>query len=211
MNEQTLKTIIFFSVIVILISSIVVIYSSCKRQDYFTPVEAVKTLTDGNKTFQKGDHNLYQNVKPKVAVLCCSEHYIPAEILFNLNKGEVVMVQELGQVPYLNSMASLEYAVGQLGVNSLIVLGHSNCQAVKMAMDAPPHGSPFLDFICKTISDNFKVEDVLDDAIKKNAQSTLHKIIQSSDIINNAINANKLSVMWGVYDEKSGKVDLKQT
>lgn len=211
MDEQTLKTLIFFSVMLILVLSILVIYSTCKRRDYFTPSEAVSALRKGNITFQSGKNKSDQNIKPKVAVLCCSECSEYIESIFNLNKGDVMVVKEFGQVPYLNSMASLEYAVGQLGVNSLIVLGHSNCGAVKMAMEAEPHGSPFLNFICKTISDNFKDEDVLDVAIEKNAQNTLHKIIQSSDIINNLINKNKLTAMWGVYDEKTGRVNLQQS
>lgn len=211
MDEQTLKTLIFFSVTFILVLSIVVIYSTCKRRDYFTPSEAMAALTNGNTTFQSGKTKIAETVKPKVVVLCCSECCEALEDIFNLKKGEVIVVKEFGQVPYLNSMASLEYAVGQLGVNSLIVLGHDNCEAVKMAMEAEPHGSPFLDFIGKTISDNFKVEDLIDVAVKKNAQNTLHKIIQSSNIINNLINENKLTVMWGVYDGKTGKVNLQQT
>lgn len=211
MDTETCKVLISVAVILLLITSIVVIYNSCKRKDYFTPSEAVGVLSEGNKNFQKGDHKSFQNVKPKVAILCCSEHYIPVESLFNLQKGEIVVVQELGHVPYLNSMASLEYAIGQLGVNSLIILGHQNCSAVKMAMEAEPHGSPFLDFISRTIKNNFDVKDSLDVAVAKNAQNTLHKVIQSSDIINNAINANQLSVMWGVYEPETGKVNLRQT
>jgi carbonic anhydrase len=209
MDEQTLKMLVFFSVILVLVASIVIIYSSCKRKDYFSSSDAVSVLSNGNKTFHPSMMNM--NVKPKVVVLCCSEHHVNVENLFNLKEGEVCVVRELGHVPYLNSMASLEYSIGQLGASALVVLGHSNCAGVKMAMEAQPHGSPFLNFIGDTIQDNIKVEDTLPEAIKHNAQNTLHKIIQSSDIVNGAINANKLAVMWGVHDEKTGKVELIQT
>jgi carbonic anhydrase len=209
MNEQNLKILIFLSVIAVLIASIVIIYFSCKRKDYFSSSDAVSVLSNGNKAFHPSVMKM--NVKPKVVVLCCSEHHVPVENLFNLKEGEVCVVRELGHVPYLNSMASLEYSIGQLGANALVVLGHSNCAGVKMAIEAQPRGSPFLDFIGNTIQDNIKVEDSLSEAIKHNAQNTLHKVIQSSDIINSAINANKLAVMWGVHDEKTGKVDLIQT
>ena len=108
-----------------------------------TPERAVNLLVEGNQrylaqkliSFQedldilKADSEEHQ--EPFAAVLSCADSRVPVELVFDQSIGHVFVVRVAGNVATPDTIASLEYGAAVLGVKALVVLGHTNCGAVK--------------------------------------------------------------------------------
>src|SRR5262249_35897071 len=76
--------------------------------------------------------------EPIAAVLACADSRVPVELVFDQTIGHIFVTRVAGNIASPDIIASLEYAVAVLGVETLLVLGHSSCGAVKAAMKADP-------------------------------------------------------------------------
>jgi len=109
--------------------------------------EIIKNLLEGNKRYVAGkpqhsvvSHelliNLYENGQyPFAAVVSCSDSRVPVELVFDARPGELFVVRTAGNVAGLFAIGSIEYAVMELKVPLVIVLGHQKCGAVRAALD----------------------------------------------------------------------------
>ena len=94
-------------------------------------------------TFQKQKdviyHLLEQGQKPSTLVISCSDIRISPNEIFATNPGEIYIINNIGGlVPKYQSqgihgiLAAIEYAVKNLEVQNIIVLGHAKCDAMKL-------------------------------------------------------------------------------
>ena len=77
-----------------------------------------------------------QGQKPFAAILTCADSRVPPEIMFDQGFGDLFVVRIAGNTaadPIV--VGSLEYGVEVLGCVLVFVLGHSDCGAVKSAID----------------------------------------------------------------------------
>ncbi|WP_091848152.1 carbonic anhydrase [Bifidobacterium commune] len=74
--------------------------------------------------------SLIDGQHPDAAVLSCSDSRVPPEILFDQGLGDMFTVRTAGQILDDAVIGSLEYAVTNLGVSLLVVLGHEHCGAI---------------------------------------------------------------------------------
>jgi carbonic anhydrase len=106
-----------------------------------------------------------------------------------------------------------------LGVKLVLLLGHSDCGAVKSATAAangpatyPPgqYGAigAVVDRIVPPIQALPPGERTLSNSIVVNAQARASEIANSDPIIRPAVDAGRLAVVSGVYDIADGKVSL---
>ncbi|MCX7971435.1 MAG: carbonic anhydrase, partial [Negativicutes bacterium] len=72
----------------------------------------------------KGQH-------PFAVVVSCSDSRVPPEIVFDCGIGDLFVIRTAGEVVEDVEMGSIEYAVNHLGVKLVVVLGHTECGAVK--------------------------------------------------------------------------------
>lgn len=72
--------------------------------------------------------------RPQVAVLTCADARVSPARLFDLPEGALFVVRVAGASATPEAVASLRYAVGELGVGTVVVLGHSHCGAVTAAL-----------------------------------------------------------------------------
>jgi carbonic anhydrase len=80
---------------------------------------------------------------PNVMIICCSDSRVDPETIFNAGPGELFVVRNVANLvpPYETSgqfhgvSAAIEFAVLNLRVKHLIVMGHSGCGGVKAAID----------------------------------------------------------------------------
>ncbi len=80
---------------------------------------------------------------PDVMIICCSDSRMDPETIFNAGPGELFVVRNIANLvpPYETSgkfhgvSAAIEFAVLNLRVKHLIVMGHSGCGGVKAAID----------------------------------------------------------------------------
>ncbi|HET9939045.1 MAG TPA: carbonic anhydrase [Gaiella sp.] len=74
---------------------------------------------------------------PFAAVVGCSDARVPLELVLGQQANDVFVVRVAGNVLGRECLGSLEYAVDHLErLRLLVVLGHTNCGAVRAAVDA---------------------------------------------------------------------------
>lgn len=116
-----------------------------KTPEGVTPEQAMKWLKNGNRRFTKGFFRndgatkkdilrLSSGQKPHSIILSCSDSRVPPEVVFDQKLGEVFVVRTAGEVLDSASIASIEYAVEHLGSRNILVMGHTQCGAVKAAL-----------------------------------------------------------------------------
>lgn len=94
--------------------------------------------------------------RPSVAVLACSDARVPPSIVFDQPAGELFVVRVAGNTAAASVRASLAYAIDELGVDLLVVLGHTGCGAVAAAASGTCTGelAPVVGPICRLASEH---------------------------------------------------------
>ncbi len=108
------------------------------------------TLIEGYQRFRKSDWQrqrarwaeLAEGQSPKVMVIACSDSRVDPATIFDTSPGEMFVVRNVANlVPPCETgggrhgvSAALEFAVTQLEVEEVIVLGHGQCGGIKAAL-----------------------------------------------------------------------------
>jgi carbonic anhydrase len=116
-------------------------------------------LIDGYRAFLIGrlrhEQDRYRDLgesgqSPKIMIIGCCDSRVSPEVIFDARPGELFVVRNVANIvpPYAPDgrahgvSAALEYAVGELKVRHIVVLGHAQCGGVKaFAEDAAPLSS----------------------------------------------------------------------
>lgn len=81
---------------------------------------------------------LARGQRPWAALLTCADSRVAPEWLFDQGPGALFDVRSAGNTAFDAGIASLEYAVAELAVPLIMVLGHSGCGAVTAALSRDP-------------------------------------------------------------------------
>ena len=103
------------------------------------PLSTWNRLREGNErlTHASAAHRERHSAgKPIAAVFHCADAAQTSEVLFDQSLGSVLNVSTLGHVVDAGVLATMEYAVGTLEVPLIVVLGHQECPAMQMALQA---------------------------------------------------------------------------
>jgi len=110
-----------------------------------TPEQALSRLKDGNARFVSGhtiNCDLPAQVKgtaagqaPFAAVLGCMDSRVSPELVFDQRLGDIFGIRIAGNFVNPDILGSLEYATKVVGTKLIVVLGHTDCGAVKGAID----------------------------------------------------------------------------
>lgn len=189
-------------------------------QSNLTPDEALKQLMAGNERFAANkltsiEHDLevlknhtVDKQEPFAAILACADSRVPVELVFDQTIGQIFVTRVAGNMGTSEIIASLEYGVAVLGVEVLLVLGHSGCGAVKAAMKAdavPGQISALYPYLRPAVEQS---GGDFNKAVSVNAKIQADLLRTSSPVLRDAIKAGKLRVESGVYDLATGKVTL---
>lgn len=116
-----------------------------------TPQQIWDLLKEGNQRFVEQSvvrpHSTPEHLKalqgkqePVAAVLACSDSRAPVELIFDTGFGDLFVVRTAGEAVAPAVFGSLEYAVENLNIGLIVVLGHENCGAVAAAINALDKG-----------------------------------------------------------------------
>ncbi|MFM7085888.1 MAG: carbonic anhydrase [Cyanobium sp.] len=150
---------------------------------------------------------LARGQRPWAAVLTCADSRVPPEWLFDVGPGELFDVRSAGNTPFHAGIASLEYAVAELAVPLILVLGHSGCGAVTAAMGEAPL-TPLLQELVDPIRACLKPGMDLQAAIAANARATAAALPQGSALLAEAVAQRRLKVAAATVEIGSGAVTL---
>ena len=103
---------------------------------------------------------------PFAVIVGCSDSRVPPELLFDAGPGDLFVIRLAGNVVDDHAVASIEYAVAQLGTPLVMVLGHESCGAVGAAVAAETQDAEFEGHIHDLVEAirPLAVEEVLDEA-----------------------------------------------
>jgi carbonic anhydrase len=155
---------------------------------------------------------------PEAAVIACSDSRVPPEILFDQGVGDLFVVRVAGNVvggtgPVVKG--SVEYAVAVLKVPLVVLLGHSQCGAVKAAVEhidqrdsLPGAINELVELIKPAVEEvRGKPGDKLANAIRANVELGVERLKGLEPILAGPVAAGKLTVVGATYDLASGRVE----
>jgi carbonic anhydrase len=119
-----------------------------------------------------------------------------------------------GNVVNNDILASIEYAIKYVGSKVLMVLGHTECGAIKSAKQriTDGHLTDLLKRIQPSISKALLRDDkeyLFDDKVAyANVENSLEEILIRSEIVKEMFEKGQIGIVGGVYNIENGQVDF---
>jgi carbonic anhydrase len=190
-----------------------------------TPDEALKRLKDGNARFVAGQAlhcDLLEQVRstatqqaPFAVVLGCIDSRVPPELVFDQQIGAMFVARVAGNIASPDVVGSLEFATALAGAKLIVVLGHSECGAVKGAIDDAKLGS--LSGVLAQIRPSLKQLDykgvptskdkaLVQRVAEQNAKDAAAQLASRSETMAGLVRDGKLKIVYAMHDVSTGKV-----
>ncbi len=199
-----------------------------KAQAAITPAKALEMLKQGNGRFVSGknvERDFLAQVKqtangqfPFAAVVSCLDSRIPSAIVFDRGIGDLFVARVAGNFVNDDILGSLEFATKLAGAKLILVMGHTECGAVKGACDAAQLG-----LLTATLANiNPAVRAVQGDYTPRNSrnakfvqavaemnvQLTMQALRDRSVVLREMIDKGQIDLIGAMYDVSSGKVSF---
>jgi len=214
------------------------------QADAPVPAEkALQKLKDGNARYVEGkplerrfDANYRRALAqhgqlPFATILGCADSRCPIEILFDVQPGDIFVLRNAGNTcthAEGSMVGSMEYSVGHLHTNLVIVLGHTKCGAivgatgVALSKKEKPESvkeqstlekllgglGPVALQAAAELPSGASTEEVAAHAIKVNVFHTIEKLLTYSKPLREKVRQGEVVVQGAIYDIVSGKVDF---
>jgi carbonic anhydrase len=195
-------------------------------QAAMTPQQALAELRAGNARFVAGQsrvRDLPAEVKataagqyPIAVILSCLDSRQPSEIVFDQGIGDIFSARVAGNVLNDDILGSMEFACKVSGAKLIAVVGHSNCGAIKGAVDDVELGNltgllskikPAMDGVSADVqprtSKNYAFVDQVSEA---NVRLVMKEIPERSPILREMLDQGQIALVGGMYDLATGKV-----
>ena len=194
-------------------------------QDAVSPDEAIKRLQDGNARYVAGvsvnrDYSVDRAARalgqrPFAAIVSCADSRIAPELVFDQGPGDLFVVRVAGNFVNEDGLASLEFGTSVLGCSVVMVLGHSNCGAVRAAIDVANDGTelpghlPSLTTAIKPAVETAMAgapDDLLAAVTAENVRMNVAYLQTAAPILSDLVGSGKVKVIGGEYELSSGMV-----
>lgn len=196
------------------------------RQSALTPDAALQTLKDGNARFLAGKSvhcDLMAQVRataagqaPFAAIVGCIDSRVPPEMVFDQHIGDIFAARIAGNFVNTDIIGSLEFATKVAGAKAIVVLGHTECGAIKGALDGAKLGNltAMLRHFDPAIAASQSVEGERSSKNKKlmeavtnhNAQLAAKMLMDQSEVLREMVKAKELVIASAIHDIETGKV-----
>ena len=199
-------------------------------RDKVTPRQALDILIEGNQRFKNNvqrEHDMLsvrdvikEKQHPFASVLGCSDSRTTVELIFDQNLGDIFSVRLAGNIASIKAIGSLEFSCKYLGSKLVVVMGHSNCGAIKAACDHYKGGNigeiiELIDpavLLEKTILE--KRDSSNDAFVEKvcfhNVEVQTERILKRSSLLTEMIEKKEIGLVGAVYNLVSGEVEFDQ-
>ena len=198
-------------------------------RDNLSPQDALDILVQGNKRFienKQQDKNFsemreaLENIQqPFAAILGCSDSRVAPELIFDQTLGDIFSVRLAGNVACRKAIGSLEYSCKYLGSKIIVVMGHSNCGAVKAACDNFEEGNitEIIKLLQPAVSEetttldperNSKNSQFVANVCFLNVKKQIQNIINQSDILRDLLDKKQIGIIGAIYNFASGQVEF---
>jgi carbonic anhydrase len=158
--------------------------------------------------------------EPFAAILGCSDSRVPVEIVFDQGLGDLFVIRVAGNIVAPSLVGSVEFAAERFGTRLVVVLGHSNCGAIKATVDQlqrPKENQSrnlhsIVDLIRPSVEDllatHLDLDELLHQAVRANIRASVNHLRHGSEIIEQLVLNDGLLVVGAEYSLDSGVVDF---
>jgi len=190
-----------------------------------TPDAALQLLKDGNDRFLAGktrNCDLLKQVKetanqqsPFAAVVGCIDSRVPPELVFDQRLGDIFAARIAGNFVNTDILGSLEFATQLVGAKLIVVLGHTECGAIKGAADNAKLGNltamlenirPSLKKLNYKGVPSSKDKELVQKLADQNVNDAVSKVMKKSEVIKNLVAQGKVKVVGAMHDISTGRV-----
>lgn len=186
-----------------------------------TPAAALAALLGGNARFASGRaahprqdaearNALTSGQRPIAAVLGCADSRVPPALVFDQGLGDLFTVRVAGHVLGADVRASLRFAVAELEVPLVMVLGHESCGAVGLAVDTLRAGGdvevPLIRDIAPVARPLLAKAEPVQAAVWAHARATA-QAVREDEVLAPLFAEGRLAVHAGVYRLATGRVE----
>ena len=158
---------------------------------------------------------------PKAIVLCCSDSRAPVEIIFDQDIGDLFVIRVAGNVIAPSLVGSIEFAISTFGTSLVLVMGHTQCGAIRATLEHIAHAEAIAsenihDIVSRikphifalTQNKEIKACDHMDIAVEVNVKASVHQLKFSSQLIESCLLKKTIEIHGSVLDLNSGKVKM---
>lgn len=158
---------------------------------------------------------------PKAIILCCSDSRAPVEMVFDQDIGDLFVIRVAGNIVAPSLVGSVEFAVSTFGTKLVIVMGHTECGAIKATLDyikglrtidsenihdIVSRIKPHISYIAKT--KELTSEEKMTQATYANVIASVDQLSHSSRIIEELVSKDKIKIMGAVLHLSTGHVEF---
>jgi carbonic anhydrase len=191
-----------------------------------TPDAALKRLMDGNKRYVSGKSStrdftqsraaLTKGQNPYASILSCADSRVGPELCFDEGRGDLFVNRLAGNFVTPEILASIEYGSAVLGASVIMVLGHSECGAIKASIDAdknhtdyPGHIQSIVTALNPAVKAGQKAKgNVLNATTLENIKMNVAMLKDSAPLLRKMVQNKQLIVVGGLYSLDTGKIEL---
>src|SRR5687767_8454497 len=196
--------------------------------------EALEHLRVGNRRFASGVRSsdilasearrseLAAGQEPFAIILGCSDSRVPAEIVFDQGLGDLFVIRVAGNIVAASQIGSVEFAAERFGTRLVVVLGHSQCGAVRATLDELQQPTELQSRNLRSIVDRVRpsVQALLDTELRHNPESLIRHAVRAnvrmsvgqlrhgSDLLEHLVRTSGLLIVGAEYSLETGVVEF---
>lgn len=196
-------------------------------QKSVSPDDAINRLKEGNTRFISGktiNCDLMAQVKgtasgqaPFATIVGCIDSRVPPELVFDQRIGDVFCARVAGNFINTDIIGSLEFATKVTGTPLVVVLGHSECGAIKGAIDHVKLGN--LTAMLANIQPAVKATKTggardsknaafVQAVAENNVKLGVAMLTRKSPIMKELVAAKRLRIVGAMHDLATGRVSF---
>ena len=158
---------------------------------------------------------------PKAIILCCSDSRAPVEMIFDQDIGDLFVIRVAGNIVAPSLVGSIEFAVSTFGTELVIVMGHSQCGAIRATLshieDPQAISSENIHDIVSRIKPHIfpitqmrdlSFEEKFTQAVEANIRASVGQLSSSSRLIEDLVSKGKMTILGSVLELATGKIEF---
>jgi len=197
-----------------------------EAQQAVTPDEALAMLKRGNQRFLQDkmvNRDYAAQVKqtsrgqfPFASIVSCLDSRIPPAIVFDRGVGDLFVARLAGNFVNDDTLGSLEFASKLAGSKLIVIMGHTECGAIKGACDGAQLGlltatlaniNPAVNAVQGDYKPrSSKNPDFVQAVAEKNVHLTMQKLRDRSLVLREMIDSGEIGLVGAMYDVATGQV-----
>ncbi len=195
--------------------------------------EALERLKEGNRRFVEGStgsnvsdqtrrDQLKAGQEPFAIILGCSDSRVPAELVFDQGLGDLFVIRVAGNIVAPSQIGSVEFAADQFKTRLVVVMGHTNCGAVRATVEEMRRPSTEQSRNIKAIVDRIRpavepfrptelwndTEALLCNATRANVRASVNQLRHGSETLERLIGEEGLRIVGAEYSLETGVVEF---